>query len=290
MSRETFRSVLDDRARSVFQGRIIVRPDAQKTDGKMMTRALLLSEDAEADHKPELEIFADDVTCGHGAVSGALDEDLLFYLRARGLPEAGGAGVTDPGLRRRSDRSCCRREAARGRDCCRRPLAQGARAMTMHQPIHPAVANGKLDVAKLRQDFPALAHAGLWQAAGLSRQRRLRAEAACRTRTAWTRRTEPNTPTSIAACTISPTRRPKPTRARATKAAGFINASRSEEIIFTRNATEAINLVASSFAAPMIREGDEIVLSIMEHHSNIVPWHFLRERQGAVLKWAPVGR
>jgi len=87
MSREIFRSVLDDKARSVFQGRIIVRPDAQKTDGKMMTRALLLSDDAEADHKPELEIFADDVTCGHGAVSGALDEDLLFYLRARGLPE-----------------------------------------------------------------------------------------------------------------------------------------------------------------------------------------------------------
>src|SRR5207237_8628705 len=87
MSREPFRSVLDDRARSVFQGRIIVRPGAQKTDGKMMTRALLLSEDAEADHKPELEIFADDVTCGHGAVSGALDQDLLFYLRARGLPE-----------------------------------------------------------------------------------------------------------------------------------------------------------------------------------------------------------
>ena len=87
MSRETFRSVLDDKGRSVFQGRIIVRPDAQKTDGKMMARALLLSDDAEADYKPELEIFADDVTCGHGATAGALDEDLLFYLRARGLPE-----------------------------------------------------------------------------------------------------------------------------------------------------------------------------------------------------------
>jgi Fe-S cluster assembly protein SufD len=86
-SREIFRAVLDDRARSVFQGRIIVRPHAQKTDGKMMTRALLLSDQAEADNKPELEIFADDVTCGHGATSGALDETLLFYLRARGLPE-----------------------------------------------------------------------------------------------------------------------------------------------------------------------------------------------------------
>jgi Fe-S cluster assembly protein SufD len=86
-SRENFRAVIDDRGHSVFQGRIIVRPDAQKTDGKMMTRALLLSDEAEADNKPELEIFADDVTCGHGATSGALDDSLLFYLRARGLPE-----------------------------------------------------------------------------------------------------------------------------------------------------------------------------------------------------------
>ena len=86
-SREVFRAVVDDRAHSVFQGRIIVRPHAQKTDAKMMTRALLLSDEAEADNKPELEIFADDVTCGHGATTGALDESLLFYLRARGLSE-----------------------------------------------------------------------------------------------------------------------------------------------------------------------------------------------------------
>jgi Fe-S cluster assembly protein SufD len=87
VSREIFRAVIDDRGHSVFQGRIIVRPDAQKTDGKMMTRALLLSDEAEADNKPELEIFADDVSCGHGATAGALDDSLLFYLKARGLPE-----------------------------------------------------------------------------------------------------------------------------------------------------------------------------------------------------------
>jgi len=86
-SREIFRAVVDDRGHSVFQGRIIVRPQAQKTDAKMMTRALLLSDEAEADNKPELEIFADDVTCGHGAATGALDQSLLFYLRARGLSE-----------------------------------------------------------------------------------------------------------------------------------------------------------------------------------------------------------
>lgn len=72
------------------------------------------------------------------------------------------------------------------------------------------------------------------------------------------------------------------------KVRGFLNAERSEEIIFTRNATEAINLAAYTFGRTRIQEGDEIILSIMEHHSNIVPWHFLRERQGAVIKWAPV--
>jgi Fe-S cluster assembly protein SufD len=87
-SREMFKTVLDGEAHGVFQGRIIVRPHAQKTDAKMMTRALLLSEGAEADNKPELEIFADDVQCGHGATAGALDDDLKFYLMARGIPQA----------------------------------------------------------------------------------------------------------------------------------------------------------------------------------------------------------
>jgi Fe-S cluster assembly protein SufD len=87
-AREMFKTVLDDEAHGVFQGRIVVRSQAQQTDAKMMTRALLLSERAESDNKPELEIFADDVQCGHGATSGALDDDLKFYLMARGIPAA----------------------------------------------------------------------------------------------------------------------------------------------------------------------------------------------------------
>src|SRR5205807_1953952 len=86
-SRELFESVLDGESHAVFQGKIIVRPGAQRTDARMMTRALLLSEAAEADNKPELEIFADDVQCGHGATAGALDQSLLFYLKARGIPQ-----------------------------------------------------------------------------------------------------------------------------------------------------------------------------------------------------------
>ena len=86
-SRELFKAVLDGEARDIFQGKIIVAPDAQKTDGKQMAQALLLSETAEFDSKPELEIFADDVVCGHGSTSGQIDEELLFYLEARGIPE-----------------------------------------------------------------------------------------------------------------------------------------------------------------------------------------------------------
>jgi Fe-S cluster assembly protein SufD len=86
-SREVFKTVLDDQSRGIFQGKITVQPGAQKTDAKMGSHALMLSEEAEVDNKPELEIYADDVQCGHGATAGDLDEDLLFYLRARGIPQ-----------------------------------------------------------------------------------------------------------------------------------------------------------------------------------------------------------
>ena len=87
ISRELFKCVMDEDARGIFQGKVIVRQDAQKTDGKQSSHALLLSPTAEFDAKPELEIYADDVVCGHGATSGELDDSLLFYLRARGIPE-----------------------------------------------------------------------------------------------------------------------------------------------------------------------------------------------------------
>ena len=86
--REMFKGVIDDKARAVFQGRIVVHPDAQKTNGHQLSRVLLLSDEAEIDQKPELEIHADDVLCSHGATAGDLDHDALFYLRSRGIPEA----------------------------------------------------------------------------------------------------------------------------------------------------------------------------------------------------------
>ena len=85
-SRELFKHILDDEATGIYQGRVVVAPGAQKTDGKMLSKCIFLGEGANMYNKPELEIFADDVVCGHGATVGALDDDQLFYLRARGIP------------------------------------------------------------------------------------------------------------------------------------------------------------------------------------------------------------
>jgi Fe-S cluster assembly protein SufD len=85
ISRELYKGILDDRARGVFQGRVIVAEDAQKTDSIMNNRNLLLSDDAEADTKPQLEIYADDVKCGHGVTVGQLEDKSIFYLQSRGI-------------------------------------------------------------------------------------------------------------------------------------------------------------------------------------------------------------
>ncbi len=87
-STQQFRGVVDETAQGVFQGKVRVAPDAQKSDGRQMVRALLLSERAAHYAKPELEIFADDVQCAHGATAGELDDEAMFFLRARGIPEA----------------------------------------------------------------------------------------------------------------------------------------------------------------------------------------------------------
>jgi Fe-S cluster assembly protein SufD len=92
-SREFFKGILEDRARAVFTGRIVVHPDAQKTDAKQTNMNLLLSEDAQVDSKPQLEIFADDVKCTHGATIGQIDDDAVFYMQTRGIDEATARGV-----------------------------------------------------------------------------------------------------------------------------------------------------------------------------------------------------
>ena len=161
-------------------------------------------------------------------------------------------------------------------------MAEGARLV-----MHPAVANGSYDVARIRADFPALAMSVygkpliyLDNAASAQKP----TVVLDRLQKAYTKEYA-NVHRGLHFLANAATEAYEGARE---KVRAFLNAERTEEIIFTRNATEAINLVAYTFARERVREGDEIVLSIMEHHSNIVPWHFLRERQGAVIKWAPI--
>jgi cysteine desulfurase / selenocysteine lyase len=153
--------------------------------------------------------------------------------------------------------------------------------------MHPAVSNGSYDVNRVRADFPILGQkvygkplVYLDNAASAQKPRAMldRLEAAYTTQYA-------NVHRGLHYLANEATEAYENARE---KVAVFLNAGRKEEIIFTRNATEAINLVAYTFGRERINPGDEIVLSIMEHHSNIVPWHFLRERQDAVIRWAPV--
>jgi len=153
--------------------------------------------------------------------------------------------------------------------------------------MHPAVANGSYDVARIREDFPALAlqvygKPLVYLDNGASAQKPK--AVLDRMMTVYTSEYA-NVHRGLHYLANAATEAYEGARS---KVAQFVNARQNEEIIFTRNATEAINLVASSWGADNIKPGDEIVLSILEHHSNIVPWHFLRERQGAVIKWAPV--
>src|SRR3979409_2162494 len=153
--------------------------------------------------------------------------------------------------------------------------------------MHPAVTNGAYDVARVREDFPILAlrvHGKpliyLDNAASAQKPNAVLE----RIQQAYTSEYA-NVHRGLHYLANAATEAYEGARE---KVRVFINAARPEEIVFTRNATEAINLVAYTFARERVKAGDEIVLSIMEHHSNIVPWHFLRERHGAVIKWAPV--
>ena len=271
----------------MFQGKVIVAPGAQKSDGGMKSHAILLSDQATMNHKPELEIFADDVVCGRGATTGELDENatiLRSIARPAALPEAEALLL----------------EAFAGEAIGRivsEPLARVPDAGRSHPGSSERVRSDGPSRSGHRLIRPCHACAGIFQSL---RWKSTASRSSISTTPASAREAEGRPGNRMAYAythEYANVHRGLHYLANAAtegyegareKVRGFLNAGSAEEIIFTRSATESINLVAASYGLEHIGTGDEIVLSIMEHHSNIVPWYFHRERKGAVLKWVGV--
>ena len=269
-SHEVYKGILGGTARAVFNGKIIVRQDAQKTDAKQTNRALLLSDDATINTKPQLEIFADDVKCTHGAAIGQLDDDAMFYLRARGLTLRRGARHADPRVRRRHPRPRQDRAAARARSkpsCSRSsrsdlaevdghdaaPASSPTRAATSTAPARRSTSQ------RVRADFPILS-------------RTVHGKPLVYLDNAATTQ-KPQAVLDAMRALLRRRQRERPSRrARAERAGdrglrgGARDASarsstprRPREIVFTRDATEGINLVAQTLRrAAHVGPGDEV--------------------------------
>ena len=237
-SRELYKGVLGGAARGVFRGRVIVRPDAQKTSASQSNANLLLGERAEIDTKPQLEIYADDVKCSHGSTIGRLDENALFYLRSRGLSEPRARDL----LLRAFALEVLERLPGRA-------LAEGLDDAVSDVPAPRAGRNGmSYDVAAVRKDFPILARRihgkplVFLDSAASAQKPRAVIDAMSDLYSAH----YANVHRGVYQLSLEATEMLEAVR---DKVAAFLGARDRREIVFMRNATEAINLVAYSSAA-----------------------------------------
>jgi cysteine desulfurase/selenocysteine lyase len=277
-SRELYKGILGGQAQGVFNGAVIVRKDAQKTDAVQHSRNLLLSENAQIDTKPQLEIRADDVRCAHGASIGQLDQEALFYLRTRGVSDADArhilvrafaeeifTRVHDPAIRRYWERNAPKERPSSG------PQPVGAaydRAVFrndfpgLHQNVHGKPLVYLDNAATTQKPYAVIEALDRFYRLDCSNVHRAVHELSDRATQAY--------------------------EASRMSVKLFINARSEHEIIFVRGTTEAINLVANSYGRSRIKPGDEILISALEHHSNIVPWQLLCEQTGGRLVVAPI--
>ena len=290
-SHELYKGILGGQARAVFNGKIIVRQDAQKTDAKQTNKALLLSDDATINTKPQLEIFADDVKCTHGAAIGQLDEDAIFYLRARGLTfyeardmliHAFAGDILDrvkiEPLRRALERELYAQLAQRSR---------GGRPTTMTPRCRRPARRVRRRADPRRLPDPA--PPGPRQAAGLSRQRRHDAEAAggARRADALLRRRQRQRPPRRAPLSERATEAYEEARDEVRR---FLNAARArgDHLHAQRHRGDQPRRARRSAARDVGSRATRCSSPAMEHHSNIVPWQMLCEERGARLRVVPI--
>ena len=313
-SRQFYNGILDGKSHGVFHGRIIVHKDAQKTDAKQTNRNLLLSDDAQIDTKPQLEIYADDVKCTHGATIGQIEENALFYLRSRGIDERSArkllllAFASECLDRMKEDAvrthieglihnslfaMAHARQAAAGSDRRGQGEILGGSRMTtaansvsweQRPPLQPALRYTTL--SRFARDFPILHAEGarhplvyLDNAATSQKPRAVidaisrYYESGQRQHSSWRallcrardRRARSG---ARARCSISST---PPTSARSSSCAAPPRPS---------------TWWRRRYGRKHVKAGDEVLITAMEHHSNIVPWQMLCEEKGATLRVA----
>ena len=279
-SREVYKGILADRARAVFNGKIIVRPDAQKTDAKQTNKALLLSEDAQINTKPQLEIFANDVKCTHGAAVGQIDDDAIFYLRARGL----GAAEARQMLIRAFAGDVLNRDSARSRSAPASIARSPSRRMPERiadEPSPPPRRGGVRRRTPSAEDFPILgerAHGKplvyLDNAATTQKP-----QAVHRPAGALLPARERERPSRRA-----PAQRAGDRRLRSgapDRASRFLNAAdHSRDRLRPRHDRGDQPRRADATAARTSAPATRCSITAMEHHSNIVPWQMLVRGDG----------
>ena len=276
------KGVVTGRARAVFQGRIVVAPGADGTDARMRHSALIVSEGAEIDAKPELEIYADDVQCAHGNTIGALDDELLFYIRSRGVPELEArALLTEAFLGEVVGAHRARRHPRGDRSPRRRPPA-GAGSMSTDGG---GFGRAAFDVEAVRAQFPILqrqvnGHPLVYLDSAASAQK---PRAVIDAMVGAMEGSYANVHRGLHTLGQRDHHR---LRGRARQRAPTAQCERRRDRL--HQGRYRGHQPRGRVHRPALKAGDEIVLSELEHHANILPWHFLRERLGVVLKFAPV--
>jgi kynureninase len=247
-------------------GKVYVAKGADGTDGEQSIRAMLLDRSAQANARPELEIHADDVKCAHGCAIGELDANGLFYLASRGIaPPQAKALMLQAFIAEALD--------AEDEDHLR------SQALAALEKVL-AIAE-TLNIAAIRAQFPGLGGNWHYLDTGATAQKPQAVIDAC------TRAMGADYATVHRGVYARSADMTLAYEAARRKVAGFVG-GREEEIVFTRGATEAINLVAQSWGAANLKAGDRILLSTLEHHSNIVPWQLLRDRVGIEIDVCPL--
>ena len=275
-SNELYKYVLDEESTGAFAGRVLVKKDAQKTVSQMTNQNLTATKQARMYTQPMLEIYADDVKCAHGSTVGQLNDAALFYMQQRGISKKEARLLLQNAF---INEVIDHMELEPLRDRLHYLVEKRFRGRKVNSSMY--------DINKVREDFPILSREVYGKPLVYLDNAATTQKPLCVLDAMREEYLNVNANVHRGVHYLSQQATDLHEAARE-KVRQFINAEKTEEIVFTRGTTEAINLVASSFCELQMKEGDEVLVSEMEHHSNIVSWQLQAMKRGIVVKHLPI--